>query len=770
MMPVTTNRERNSTQLRQAIADWTTILQGLLYGSTAIATISTAFWAITSKLSIWLSIVIILSTIISIVSLTALWRYRRSFQDKSISLGILDSTFEEIIRELPQWPNWRPSLTKEKSLRDRATFVSPDYLHRSLSMHTTEQSAWLRGHRSIVNEVAQLLKSQSVMATGEPGTGKSLIAFLVFARLADNYRQDSREPFPIFVRLNEFSSEVDVSSNAYDFLPSTYRELTARAFKRISRRGGLVYILDGLDEIPVSDGPRAEPFSLPASLKFLLQERCLVTCREAFHSLYVQGYPLAAHLQTQILIRPLGFSAHVEPYVRNYVTKQGGSDADIDIVLNAIRQSEPLRELMTRALLMRMSAHVLWVNCKILGGNLTASVALQGSDHLSAFVYESYIQDWLVREQGREASGGLLWVQKREIMEAAAFAVFKATSDHGRAYSAFQNGDLLISRNQLEQVLESWVNDRGLPPKGSDFWGQTTREVTERSFLLIDHVGGQRYRFAHKSFYEYLTARYVVSMLSLDQMDEGSLVILLGTPFPDEVIDFLREVLHLARSREGNGFAPLEIEANLLRVARISHATPRQLMARQQAANLVPIVASQRSELELRDLVADSAVHPFIRRAIAVGVALHRDDGELLDALVREMDEDVRSKDFHMGYNLIYYGDAAAGPDGDIADRGLTECSRFFRASIRHVTSVRYAPLMSMALASIQYMLEDSGRREFLIQSDPDSIELARDAVREIAHERLSEEGARRAKVVSSLLDIAEPGEFSEPKTGGSAS
>ena len=102
-----------------------------------------------------------------------------------------------------------------------------------------------------------------------------------------------------------------------------------------------------------------------------------------------------------------------------------------------------------------------------------------------------------------------------------------------------------------------------------------------------------------------------------------------------------------------------------------------------QAANLLPIVATPRTREYLRGIVASEG-HPFIRRAIAVGEALHHQNPEFLDAFVASLDTDERARSFHMGYNRIYYGDQPLSRT-NFEDDGQPECTRFFRACIRHM-------------------------------------------------------------------------------------
>src|SRR5664280_654119 len=155
------------------------------------------------------------------------------------------------------------------------------------------------------------------------------------------------------------------------------------------------------------------------------------------------------------------------------------------------------------------------------------------------------------------------------------------------------------------------------------------------------------YRFAHKSFFEYLLASHVETELALNAIEPRDLVELLGAPLPDVVIRFIRESLVNLPHTEGRC---RRIACNLTSVLDTRVPTsgvpsvhlppdvtlpidPRTEMARQQAGNLLPLVASQKY-LRILEIRAEKERSPFVRRGIAVGLALHRKITGPLEAFV----------------------------------------------------------------------------------------------------------------------------------------
>jgi hypothetical protein len=539
--------------------------------------------------------------------------------------------------------------------------------------------------------------------------------------MADAYVSNpDKSPLPIFVRLNSLISTPgsQPGSSLFDLLPDNFKRL--KNLEGLIRRGAIVLILDGLDELP-SGGPESHRIHLPSELGILLAQRCVVTCREAFHSLYVEANPIHHSFSVQMRLLPLDFEQHVVPFVQDFCRRRDASEHTNSLLL-VLRRSVALRDLMSRALMMRMTTHVLLEQLKVQKDDIVSRLSLLGADYLAAVVYEHYIRDWLVREQRKADLPVLDWTEKLEIAQEVAFRIFAAMNSGKRPFSAFAPENILISQATLGEVVQTWLRISQEHGSRGDVLAGAIREVRERTFLLVSNLEERKYRFAHKSFYEFLLARHVVHQLS-HQKSATEVRGLLAAPFPDEVINFIRELLHYCRDVPFTPFDRVQIEENLISLVRLQDSLPSELMARQQAANLVPIVAQDSTVRLLRNMVS-SEVHPFVRRAIAVGIALHHEDSTLLDKFVNEMDVDPLAQSFHMGYNRIYYGDQSTS-DTSFQDDGEAECSRFFRASVRHLQLPHYAHIKYMALASIGYMLDNPLRTAYLRDHDYEALTIA---------------------------------------------
>lgn len=664
-------------------------------------------------------------------------RFRRWRNARRAVKSYLASVREELLDELPALPSSVNHMNLSDALRDRSCYMDPPFRGSKIT-RLAHEGVSLDDAGTLVQQVlASVLAGDSVLLTGDPGTGKSLAAFLCFAELADKHlKWRSRTSLPILIRLNSMrpsSGEASVSGKLKDLIPP---DLLSRwspdGFEKYQEKRGVVLILDGLDELPNANGSRVERFHLPAELDHLTQHTCILTCRTQFFQIHFESFSFFKRFDTQYSILPLDFEKQVVPYVRRYCSASGSPQLG-QTVTEIIAENRALREVCTRALMLRMTASVLVEECRREPEAAPRRFMFTGSDTVNAEVYETYIGTWLKREHNADAPGlappVLTIDEKRELTQVVAFEIFRESANAGTAFSNFELSDLLIRKETLIGLIEAWLTPYSQAGNHSRGVGEVLDDLEQRTFLLVNHRSHE-YRFVHKSFYEYMLARYSIQQLSSKTTQPGLVLDILENPFPDEVIDFIRELLQWSRrswnqdaasNLRGNDafydFKPGRIARSLASVIPLEEGeggviTPAKLMAIQQAANLLPIVA-EKALLDQLAVLVGSGVHPFVRRGIAVGIALQYDDESYLDGLVDEWDADLNARAFHMGYNRIYYGDQANSA-GSYLDDGAPECEHFYAACLRHLTVPRYRAIRYMALASLQYFVEDPWRLHYL--------------------------------------------------------
>lgn len=601
--------------------------------------------------------------------------------------------------------------THEERLRAGFGFVDPFFTG----------SGGLRDDGPIVDLVSDVLRTGGkVMLMGEPGSGKSLIAGLVFARLADEFAASPRKaPCPMFLHLNAMKPQAHppdagltrAEEQALWLKEQLATEVTLPDPAKLARLlddGRIVLVCDGLDEAPVMRSPHLLTSIVPDSLFGLFRVPSLLTSRTAFHSIYVDATELMSGFTSTGRLLPLRFEEQGAVFLRWYAAARGRPDLAGELI-RIIGGNPSLREAVARPLILRMTAEVLLD--LVLRDHASDGFLSAGHGGETSAIYSRYVDKWLQREQAKEPAK-LTWWQKGELIECVAWEIFSKSLASGRGWGHFELKDLLVEADELRRIAGDWLETCIFVDGTVD---EICRELVHRSFLIIS-TDRRRYRFVHKSFFEFCVARHVVKCLDERRAEQrAGCTGLLLHPLPDEVIDFVRELL-LAVSDDPDKRAATEATfLAILNKVDIDAGTG-PLMAAQQAANLLPIVAGPHTMDLLRsgDLFPE---HPFLQRAVAVADALHHDRHELLDEFVKRMETDHEAESFHMGYNRIYYGDQAFG-DGLWLDDNHPECGRFFRATVRHLKSPPYRRIRVMDLYTVRALLRNPDRRRYLLDRE----------------------------------------------------
>ena len=674
-----------------------------------------------------LGIALVAGVLLVIASLTATRRRRHhrnrlGIRHRRMIYAYHKGVVTEFLRELPLPPP-ETETKLERQIRSKSAYVpGPFKAFPSGSYRAMQRRPFHPHPADAISMLIDLLnKGESAIILGDPGSGKTLLAAMTFAKMADTYKETrGRSIMPLFLRLNTtyMQGSAESSQEAIaNLLPAALKDLGSNTLERLLNRRRACIILDGLDELPTARAPRAATMRMPDDLGFVLEKPTIVTCREAFHSLYVDADRVADNLGVEIELLPLSYSGQVVPFVHQYCNSLGRPEL-ADTVLAIFAHNLSVAETLSRPLMLRMTVDVLFIELEQGNTRVVERTLLTGSDFLNAEIYEKYVISWIKREHKKEDRPSLLPFPKLSLVEDIAWQIFCNPARTDAGYGSFELLDLTIDRPTLLATINSWIRTQADALEHVNRHHLVT-EIEERTFLIVSERG-DTYRFAHKSFFEYMVARHVCNELAQRDADIIKLTDLLCIPFPDEIIDFIRELLHWSKTPEQSARRRRNIEQSLLAVVQSSRHSDDPLMARQQAANLLPIVATPATRQYLRQLVV-SDDHPFIRRAIAVGEALHDQDPEFLNQFVASLDTDERARSFHMGYNRIYYGDQPLSKTA-FEDDGSPECSRFFRACIRHLQLERYRYIRTMAIATIRLMLDDPRRRELLVGQETDGL------------------------------------------------
>ena len=170
------------------------------------ARLALALWPVDSALCAWFTT----------VKRIRRRRTRLTWRERRIVSNYFDNVVADFLKELPKLPGLAKDALLASQIRSQARLCS-----RSLSglfieyLPTIPRQDLEERPTDPVEILLRLLKDQqSAVVLGDPGSGKTLLAALTFARLADAYRSSrGHAVLPLFIRLNTLFARVSSTSD-----------------------------------------------------------------------------------------------------------------------------------------------------------------------------------------------------------------------------------------------------------------------------------------------------------------------------------------------------------------------------------------------------------------------------------------------------------------------------------------------------------------------------------------------------------------------------
>jgi predicted MPP superfamily phosphohydrolase len=472
---------------------------------------------------------------------------------------------------------------------------------------------------------------RSILLLGEPGAGKSVAAYEVARAFS------SEESFPVILRASEFKALLSPGHE--------YAEVMSQAVKNAAEWGFKVcLIIDGLDEMSGSDNAITLAGDFIAGVARAMD--VVVTCRRREFEEEISRWISVATFSSILRVKEWTLQSEFSEYVRRLVGARLLSDTEI---LNAVRISEVLTDLITRPLFARMLTYV--------------GVGDSRSVDSATGLYERYLSRLSSSCETSLTEAGITGaIDPMSIWRIAGRIIFenKLIIDEELNYSA------------AERIIAYETGTSA----------QTIRR-TMAYLLDIRDKGAAKYaQFVHYSFFEYLVASALHSQLVNvgtleDAPDIGRR---LQHDLPRRMRHFLTELLS---STEAAPVGQLLVE-----VYQRSQQIDLRLAVRRTICNLIAYVISRSKPSESHLLIGllDEEDDPFLRDSLLWAVS-HA--GDLNGALqfIHELDGSIARREMNRGYLLYYHGDFSHDAEPPFMDTPPLRSWSFTRREVLEMIS-----------------------------------------------------------------------------------
>jgi len=332
-----------------------------------------------------------------------------------------------------------------------------------------------------------LLKEEAARTVilGKPGAGKTTLLEYLALQMAKSHDQ----PLPVFYRLRHLEEDRNSHSGKklWECLHAHCAgrlnlDLPPGFFAREMQRGGLLILLDGLDEV-VNETRRMEMVEFIESFfRGVTQSRVIVTSRPHDYGRirFTEQY---RHFELQPF-NDEQIQAFIGGWHRVHEPDQAQRTAKGDELRNALEQNERMKELASNALLLTMMVRVHW----------TQGLPDSRKD-LYAKCADTLLKYWSEAAGIGEDPLGL--DLKRQFLAKLAFEM--------QNEGAVEDQALQVRDGDLRKKLDSFLKDKDEPLSKTEL---LMNRLHKRDAILVN-LGGGEFSFVHRSFQEYFASYWL---------------------------------------------------------------------------------------------------------------------------------------------------------------------------------------------------------------------------------------------------------------------
>lgn len=399
-------------------------------------------------------------------------------------------------------------------------------------------TAWISGesdHQDESAEESMPLSIQPIAVLGAYGIGKSSFAIRLASVLAEEAQKDHKYRIPILIRLGEIAGEQTLEGLLGKHFTATHdvRGYSYRKFRELNKLGRFVIILDGFNEMKQMLSWREFKYNIKQLNKLYEGDSRLVILgrptafenddqhQNILHGLRIDGLGEIRDPDWpdyfEIELSPLDIP-EMEDFLHRYLRYRKSPIAEDPAQFSELWYrvvSKQLKDIARRPVQLRMLAEIL----PGYGRNLEELNVTRVYD----IFITKLIDDIIAREDDKYSRLAFSAADRRQFL--AEFALWLWQSQHGTVVSSDQVPLELVQPFARGEDLESVRRDLivGSP---------------------LDRRLGERIRFPHRSFQEFLVAEAIWEQLRDGKMNLGSTALWIT----DEVGNFMK----LQRGRDEN--------------------------------------------------------------------------------------------------------------------------------------------------------------------------------------------------------------------------
>ena len=422
---------------------------------------------------------------------------------------LFESFAEELFMEAPDSLQESISTSENSSGSDEPLVT--EHPARSQVVASEDETLNKRPQRSgrVKQEMTHLLDKSKVVILGDPGSGKTTVGRYVAYSIATGKSslvgKHLKQHIPIIVRAADYASLLKESPNLsfYSYVTDKHSDRFGKLFESALSNGQCIIIIDGLDEVPDSEGRITTSRRIEAFVAEFETNRFLVTSR-------IVGYRQTrlSGSFTHVMLSEFDEKEILQFLEQWYKAIEVEAEAEVaenelerraSHLWRAVNSNAGIRKLASNPLLLTIIALANWRGSKL--PNRRAE--------LYQIATETLIENWPLQQRGITLDSEEIL----EILDPIAFHIFSSGKNN------------LITRYELRPLFESKIREvRGVTRSEARTLSrellQTIGEHT--GFFLekgLDQSGQSVYGFLHLTFAEYLAARYLAEQWSGGELD-----------------------------------------------------------------------------------------------------------------------------------------------------------------------------------------------------------------------------------------------------------